>query len=608
MQGTVERTLKLLFIAVPLYSLAYMAFNWLKWGVDLPFYDDWGSYLDSEIGSLSLSHLFKSANDTLFPVGRFLDALAQRALNGNSVAYQLISMLAVLGACLWFQWKLLRAVVRDDFLAASAFLASVFMLQPGSYWGDPNRAYHQALPVVCLLASLYVILLVRSSSFVKLPLLFVLGLISGLSYTSGAFSMLAAAIVLVAFGLILPNRPSFVSGGIALGIAGLITSSMQAWVLIVVQGGQTHRPDAPWATPLDADFWLYVMGKIARSLSLPSDMPAVSLVVVLLAIAVAAVVISRQAYRVLSRQEGDQKEVDRLCVTLFLLAAIGTYLAMVAAGRTNLRDALIDTPLEVFVSGFPRFHFFWITLFWPWAIAALLVGARERYGRQIAALLASLLAVAIVGFGMQSGSFRHGTYFSIVNHYRADHIACLQERLLTSDRLVCPGYPHDLTPAYAFAVGTQPSFMKYIQPALRRFNTSPALQIFDLRHAAPAALVVENAQILSRSDNRIELAARDDAAIVLSAENPAVLDNCLMLMLRATITGQAGEAAELFYVPKGRTHFSPEFRAQSGAGQPVEIIASSWTGFNNVLRLHPVRSAGRISVADLTVRCLVLRS
>src|SRR5690348_150705 len=92
-------------LTFPFAIVFYMAMNWLSLGVDLPFLDDFRDYFRETAGSFSIDHLFNSANDTLYPIGKILDSTAQHLLNGNSVAYQFLSMSIVLGLLLWFQWK-----------------------------------------------------------------------------------------------------------------------------------------------------------------------------------------------------------------------------------------------------------------------------------------------------------------------------------------------------------------------------------------------------------------------------------------------------------------------------------------------------------------------
>ena len=146
-----------LFVAVPLLTLAYMAITILYLAVDIPAWDDWRQYQQGKAGAFDLAYLFRPANDTLYPVGKMLDSAAVQALAGNAVAYKFLSMTAVLGSLLWLQWRLLRSALNDRFLVACCFAATMFMLCPDTYWDFQYMAFHQAVPLVCILTSLVVI-------------------------------------------------------------------------------------------------------------------------------------------------------------------------------------------------------------------------------------------------------------------------------------------------------------------------------------------------------------------------------------------------------------------------------------------------------------------
>jgi len=285
MQYKWQEKLSWIFIAFPIIGLAISVLSWLHFGVDLPYLDDWRAYREGMVGSLDLKYLFTSANDTLSPIGKMLDSLAYRFLNGNSIAYQFISMIGILGSLLFLQWKLLSLVLKEKLLIASAFSLTILMIQPNTYWGLIDLAYHQAIPLV---ASLLVIYLILKGTWRNwyIPIILILGFIAGFSYISGAFGVLALSIILIIFSFFveISERKPVLMGGISLLIPAIITTFAQAWVIAVVQKG-THRPDAPLALPIESDFWLFMLGKIARSLMLPSNQPVLSFIITCLVLA-----------------------------------------------------------------------------------------------------------------------------------------------------------------------------------------------------------------------------------------------------------------------------------------------------------------------------------
>ena len=231
-----------------LATLALMILVLAREGIDLPYFDDWRDYAASTVGTYSASFLFQPINDTLYPVGKLLDLIFLDALDGNTLIYQTVSMALVLGAILWLTWKLLFATTADPVLAAGAFVSSLLILQADSYWGRQYVAYHQTIPLICLLAIFWLVVVAQWRPAVRMTATFLLGLIAGGAYISGAFAGIAVACVFLAVGLWRRHRRDLLGIGMALGLASLITSVAQAYVIVVIQHGQTHRPDTPWAT------------------------------------------------------------------------------------------------------------------------------------------------------------------------------------------------------------------------------------------------------------------------------------------------------------------------------------------------------------------------
>ena len=79
-----------------------------RYAVDLPYMDDWIGYDWGDAGSFRVSRLFAAGNDTLMPVGRFLDAVNVRLFAGDNVISQILSFGAVVGSLLLLQYALLK--------------------------------------------------------------------------------------------------------------------------------------------------------------------------------------------------------------------------------------------------------------------------------------------------------------------------------------------------------------------------------------------------------------------------------------------------------------------------------------------------------------------
>lgn len=605
-----EAAVACLLVMAPVASLLLMVVGWLRHGLDLPFRDDWREYLSGKIASLDMQHLFRADNDTLSPVTRILDALAQRYLDGNAIAYQTLTMVCVLGALLWLQWKLLGKALGDRFLAACAFSTTLLMLQPGSYWGLQNLAYIQALPLVFLLAMLYVAFHERWRAGPKAAAGFLLGLLAGLSYISGAFATLAMSAAMLGTGLVHPRlraRIAATAGG-ALASAA-ITVSLQSWVILEVQHGRTHRADAPWALPLDADFWFYLFGKIGRSLMLPASWGVTSLVLCVAATGALAFITIALLRRRKPERDGGADVAPGLglvapAIAFALSAAIAAYLFLVAAGRANLRPASVDSDMEVFRFAYHRFHFFWATALWPWLAALVLIasGAVSRRSR----LLPGIAAAALVVFVFVEGGFSHFQVFERITAKRLSSDAtCLRGELAHGGQIICPTLaPYgDLSRAYAYAVRTGASFVRYFPP--QSAGTDPLSG--PVLHPVLDRATVENAVADRPGPERLRLSGGRDPRVLFSTGMPGTLRGCLVLQVRGVVATAYADHAQLFYRTPDDRAFSETHSITLPVGRgpkTIDFIAVSQAGFGDSLRLDPVANYQPSEVRGLSVRCL----
>lgn len=550
----IERIIVALFLLAPMVSLFVNVLAWLSYGIDLPYADDWRTYRDGTAYSLALSNLFTPENDTLFPVGRFLDVLAMRWLSGNSIAYQFLSMLGVLGGLLYLQWRLLLRVLPDRLLAAAAFSLTLFMLQPDSYWGLQNLAYHQSIPLLCLLACLWIVI-ATPRLLVALPLLLCLGLVSGLSYISGAFAMLTLAGVVLVFAAFVPlKRRSYAFSGLAILVAGSITTTAQIWVIVSAQNGQISAK-VPWATPDQMDFWAYLLGKVGRALLLPTTAPGISLVVTAAVLAVVAFLTFSFLVRLLRQRLCSLEETQLALIVISLVAVVFVYLLLVAAGRSNLRPDSVTAFLDVFAFGFLRFHFFWATLLWPWVGATILLWlSRRPQGKGLAFGAAFLLVAFVLPFATSFGAFDHAASYKARLAYRLENeVKCLEIGLQETGPISCPvmiGPRRDMAPIYEFARRHDASFTRYF------FNLRPQKAPLPLLEEGPKLIeqlpvgdIVAGMSIVQRvplkADERRSLASGRQV--------------CLRLLLATYDRPNTGRAQVSLLLPDGEGKFDLPF-------------------------------------------------
>lgn len=589
---TTKRLIENLLIALPTFLLLSMAINWLVYGIDLPNLDDWRGYMSGNIGHLDLAYLFTPANDTLYPVGKAFDALAQRYLNGNSVAYQFISMVFTLGSILLLIWQLLRKTTVTRIEAAIAFALCIFLLQPDSYWGRQNLAYHQAIPVITMLATLLLAVSDRPGRYLKVLIGFSLAIVGGWSYTSGALGGLALSGTLLVLCAVAPAiRRSSLPVGLGSFIGSAITTASQAWVILFYQAGQIHVANARWVMPYESEFWAYALGKFARSLIL-QDLPT-SLGIALSAIAMLTVIAATLGLLVLAVTK---RAADHLTVVFVpLAAAIGVYLMMVAASRAGMIgfDASF---LEYYTYGFPRFHFFWLCILWPFVFVVMRRASLARAPdlASHAALAGGALAVL---YAVNAGAASYGPNFKAVADTRlATEIPCLAKAMSETGPVNCSAlYPKDVRSGVDYASANDSSWT-------RQYLSTISGEPVDL-----TKIVAINSQV-ALTGQRLELATQPDPQLFFDNAWPFDPATCRRLALSATINPLQDDRSQMFFAPVGEglsEGKSTTVALLANKENTVRFEVESATGFSPVLRLDPVADSKAVSIANVSIGCLV---
>lgn len=601
-------------VMLPIVSLALSAIFWLRYGIDMPYWDDWRKYTQGYMGSFDLGYLFTPENDTLYPVGKLLDSLAFRVLGGNSIPYQFLSMLVVLGGLLLLQWRLLVRCADSFLVAACAFSLTIFMLQPDSYWGQVDMAYHQAIPLLCILGALNLVFVARWQNIRHTFLIFVLGVLSGFTYISGAFATLTLGIALLVIRPFIEDalRHRLLAAGIALLGAGLFSVTFQ--MIGIAELEQSGRYNYPIAYPWMSDFWLYMLGKIARSLLLPVEFPVSSLITISMIIALVLVLAFVLIIQTVKRRMSSSA-LPSAVIFLSLLAVIFVYLGMISAGRAiTMRPAQLADAIGVFSWGYFRFHFFWVTLLWPWLALILLNGLFRilRPGKTAEVIVLGGFALLMVLSVKYSQVAAHEPYYQQVVTPRLEGLECLRANFQSEGDFFCPQVqglaPISSVLAIENARKAGASFVRdinYVPIALG--TTAPALlyrlsersraQGHRWSNAQPAAGGVEGA-----------LDAADDPALLIDLEKEDELLNCRTLEVNTRFSATQADIAQLFYLLPGKTGFS-EADSQSillvnvSEPQTVSFRVSSDSGFLDKLRFDPVTGKQSLLIDDLEVRC-----
>lgn len=601
-------------VALPLAMLAANLLAWLRWGTDLPYFDDWRAYDERAALSLSLPRLFRAVNNTLSPIGLALDVLAQRWLGGNPLPYQTLSMLGVLGGLLALQWRLLGWAVRDVRLQAVLFGFCFFMLQSGSYWGEQNLAYHQALPLLALLGAACLALPANGHGPWRVVAVFGLGLLAGLSYISGAIAALVMGASWVVLGQVLRGQPARALArrvrvqGAALLLAGALTSALQIGLTRGTQEGR-HRQYTDITWPTDPDFWAYLAGKIGRGTGLAFASVALEWAWVLTLI-VAAVTAMVWALRSLGLLHGAGRARQRRWALVFLplCAVVAAYLAVVSLGRAGLHDAAVRGPLAVFEFSYERFHFFWVTLLFPWLAAAWVV--RRRRVRAPLVLPVGMLALACL-LGGARGVFDVPAFYRSASFFRHSEIRCLSRQLGSGQPISCPGFSlmwlPDLTRAFVYARDIDASFVRYF-PIVGRQGFGQDVLHWQDRGDFNAARW-QNAH--ARPDGWMQ--GERDPQMLIDLPDAARLDHCRVLGVQLDVQARQADTAQVFYRLLGQAGYSeaqsvrrPYDSTQGGEPVRLEFSFDSPTGFAPQLRIDPIDGPGDFRLTDLRVTCRLL--
>lgn len=604
-------------LGLVLGSLAWKVLGWLLHGLDLPFFDDWRGYRDGTIESLDPRYLFAPVNDTLTPIGFALDAMAQRLIHGHSVLYQLLSMLLVLGGLLLAQWRALSHTAQQRWMVAVLMLTTLLMLQPGSYWGRENMAYHQALPVLALATALCLLWAVQLRPLIVL-LSMLLGLVAGFSYISGAFAALSAALALIVVGHSLrrwaPHQfaahwPLAVPYGLALG-SGLATLAQTRWVVLPRLGaGDAVHTGAALAWPTDPDFWWYALGKVGRSLGLDPSWGSVAFWITLIGIGLWLGVLGLLLLRLFSQASCTRFEARVTPLLLAWTAAIGIYLAMVALGRANYRPDHLAGSLEVFQFGFERFHFFWVTLVWPWVLAGLwaLVAARRSIPNAgVGTAMAVALVPCLAWLMWDARLVDHREQFRLETYFRLPTVTCVQEGLQQGGPIHCAEFNMpDFRLAYLHGRDTNASFVRYFPLGLAATDfagpqaTWPASAVAVPPLKALASVPADWAWGEATD-------AGTDAQWGLEGLAPDLSADCRVLDVTLDLSVAKTDRAQLFYQPLGALGYSEVDSVnqplQAGR-QTVSWRIESARGFEARLRLDPVASPQTITLHRLQLQC-----
>ena len=589
-----EGRLATVLMLIPVAALILQAVTWVRYGIDVPAFDDWRQYIRGWEGSFDPAELFEASNGTVSAVGRAIDSVVYVAIAGNVVVYELLSMVALLGAILFLQWRLLRQAVRDVLAFAAVFLLTLASLRTGTLWGHATMAFQQGLPIVLILTATWLVLKERPSGRIGPVLVLILGLVAGLTYISGAFAATAVSVVLLLAAYLGPDPGRrLLHGGSALLAAGLITILIQ----LVLVFGSGEVDDAVAATgftmPWDARFWAYLLGLVGGSMWPPlysnSDREVLASAVAAGVGLVAAGIACIWALRVLLRRTvGDDGRRIAAIMLLSIAVACAVYVGLAAAARTQY-DVPAGSPLLDYVHSGRMVHRpFWTTLLWPWVGAAfVLILMQARTTRRwlpapgpTAVIVSTLLIVAV----WTRGAFDYDRWYAIAADFRADVQRCLVTRLSEDEPLHCQlGVEFgavDLTDPVIRAMTAGASFTRALQlgpaPASQPTMFASSIDVPGTIAATPASVTggIGGYHVEGPAPARIRIVTGRDAALV----------DCRLLEVAVRIRTELPDFVALLWSDRAepsRERGAASFPIPDGDGHALHFFLPSVSGFSD---------------------------
>lgn len=595
-----KRILILVLVGLPILSALFNLVAWLRYGVDLPYWDDIRPYHQKTAGSLNLHDLFTFSNDTLYPLGMALDSLAFRWLSGNSIAYQAISMCLVLGSILFVVWKLLHYCLKDKLLTAAAFSSSLLMLQPASYWGLQNMAYHQVLPLLMILSA-SLVSVGRLGTKTKCLIGAMLATASGLTYISGAFAFLAFSTAMIIHELFrIKKSPQINAMAMSMLVPSVMTCIAQGWVIVMQHG--VHRADTKMAYPWDADFWIFTLAKVGRSLYLGDMFPYLSLTVA--SIGLLLLILIPTLCLLLSRKFDDSSALGRVSsIAVPIFSAILVYLVLVAAGRANFHPAGITPGIELFKFSFGRFHFFWVCAAWP-LVLAFVFALVEKANKVFPVTLVVVMCFGSVALFFGTKITAHDEYYKQTYDIRVANMACLNKGNEGGVPFQCAGvYPGiDMQAILRYASFMDASFAGLATVSQVAFGAPGA--IYEMR---ADGFDLQNLEVNGSAG---EMISGTDPMIILNQAKLGALNSCQLLQVRVRLEAEIDDLAQLFYAPTGESlsEVNSSVKPVAIGVNDLKFQIASKKGFVGYLRFDPVMAVQNIAVRNIEVRCLYDKS
>jgi hypothetical protein len=291
---------------------------------------------------------------------------------------------------------------------------------------------------------------------------------------------------------------------------------------------------------------------------------------------------------------------------------VGVYLLIIAAARTGHNAPIDDVPMAAFARGLTRFHFFWVTLLWPWVVALAFYFVRQAKPTSPSAMrLILTMAVIAIPTAAISGAFDHMLKHKRWALWRSQtQVPCLIKSLQRGRGIQCKSlWPRSsLTIGYVHALEIGASFTRIFQiPPMEIGDDNPP-PLFRLSTATSSEWRAEHVHKADRIAGAIQLssAAGDSAEplIYFYSNPPADLSKCVIADVNVLSSGEAKLSYQRFKRKKYERarEWHPPKPSVIGTHRFNEVTfrITSPTGFGNEFRLE---FPGKQGIKEIELHC-----
>lgn len=420
--------------------------------VQLPWMDDWRYYSDGPFSLITrqFDWVLVSGNDTYFFTGQAIDWILLGLFDGDFLSVRLVGLIALAGF-LSFATSLILHHCRR--YSAIAIILLSLSISSSGYWGHAGIAYHQMLPVLFFVWSMWQLTKISADqkpSLIQALVLASLALGAGLAYISGPLLFIAtsvAAVTMFALQRLASSQSTLRTGkndgwGLPVGLLGVIgvsTMLLQLSIVVSRQGSLLQQSHASATVlPIEPRFWWFIGGLFGRAAGVQAPFIVVDILVIVF-------FLSGLAYLIYFafKKSPDLRQRQMLLIALSIGIGLFMYAGMVAAGRAGLAgtDPLSWASVSAYAK--TRFHYWWIAALLPIYVAILLELIQP--GLNWKRFIATPLLMVLIAFKLNSIIFDDASSFAMAKQREHRGVDCLrtkwmESRLDRNVRFLCPDF------------------------------------------------------------------------------------------------------------------------------------------------------------------------